>query len=124
MQNHPSYPVLSQLLAKYPATGGALFQVYNDLTLAQRWTEVEVLDLPACKRAAIKGQRPTPDTDRGPSICVVVPCLLSESISTSWLRATFTSLDPLPSEIYVAITSEDTSTVYYKISQGIVKPPV
>ncbi|KIK47092.1 hypothetical protein CY34DRAFT_319389 [Suillus luteus UH-Slu-Lm8-n1] len=124
MQNHPSYPVLSQLLAKYPATGGALFQVYNDLTLAQRWTDVEVLDLPACKRAAIKGQRPTTDTDRGPSICVVVPCSLSESISTSWLRAAFTSLDPLPSEIYVAITSEDTSTVYYKISQGIVKPPV
>ncbi|KAJ8589568.1 hypothetical protein M405DRAFT_203520 [Rhizopogon salebrosus TDB-379] len=124
MQKHPSHAVLSQVLAKYPATGGALFQVYNDLTLAQRWSDVQVLDLPACGRAAIKGKRPTTDTDQGPSVCIVVPCSLSESISTSWLRAVFTSLEPSPTEIYVAITTEDTSTVYYKISQGIVKPPV
>ncbi|OJA10567.1 hypothetical protein AZE42_03147 [Rhizopogon vesiculosus] len=123
MQNHPS-AILGQVLAKYPASGGALFQVYNDLTLAQRWSDVQVLDLTACGRAAIKGKRPTTDTDQGPSTCVVVPCSLSESISTSWLRAAFTSLEPSGTEIYVAITTEDTSTVYYKISQGIVKPPV
>jgi hypothetical protein len=29
-----------------------------------------------------------------------------------------------PKEIYLAITTEDASIVYYKISQGIVKPPV
>lgn len=29
-----------------------------------------------------------------------------------------------PKEMYLAITSEDASIVYYKISQGIVKPPV
>jgi len=29
-----------------------------------------------------------------------------------------------PPEIYLAITSEDASIVYYKISLGIVKPPV
>jgi len=82
-------------------------------------------------------------TDQGSSVCVVVPCSLSESISTSWyvvcgsahavstrvqrvrrLHSAFTSLEPSPTEIYVAITTEDTSTVYYKISQGIVKPPV
>lgn len=82
-------------------------------------------------------------TDQESSVCVVVPCSLSESISTSWyvvvavltlhlpvfkrvrrLHSAFTSLEPSPTEIYVAITTEDTSTVYYKISQGIVKPPV
>jgi hypothetical protein len=70
---------------------------------AQRWTDVQVLDLPACGRAAIKGKRPTAvsifycqrihpslidvreqGTDQGSSVCVVVPCSLSESISTSW----------------------------------------
>lgn len=29
-----------------------------------------------------------------------------------------------PAELYLAITSEDASIVYYKISLGIVKPPV
>lgn len=29
-----------------------------------------------------------------------------------------------PKELYLAITTEDASVVYYKISQGIVKPPV
>jgi tRNA-splicing endonuclease subunit Sen15, fungi type len=28
-----------------------------------------------------------------------------------------------PAEIYLAITSDDSSIVYYKISSGIVKPP-
>ncbi|KAL4255205.1 SEN15 family protein [Pleurotus pulmonarius] len=29
-----------------------------------------------------------------------------------------------PPEVYLAITTEDSSIVYYKISRGIVKPPL
>ncbi|KAH7924539.1 hypothetical protein BV22DRAFT_1035053 [Leucogyrophana mollusca] len=125
MQNHPSYPKLSQLIAKYPKASAALFQVYNDLLLAQRWSDIEVLDLPACSRGAIKGRRPITDTETIRSTCVVVPCSIAESLSTSWFHAAFASLgDPPPEEMYLAITTEDASTVYYKISKGIVKPPV
>lgn len=39
------------------------------------------------------------------------------------LENAFVSLDN-PPEVYLAITSEDSSIVYYKISRGIVKPPL
>lgn len=38
------------------------------------------------------------------------------------LRGTFERLQA--KEVYLAITSEDASIVYYKLSNGIVKPPV
>ncbi|KIJ64573.1 hypothetical protein HYDPIDRAFT_28507 [Hydnomerulius pinastri MD-312] len=125
MQAHPSHRNLTQLLSKYPKAAGALFQVYNDLTLAQRWTEVEVIDLPDCQRAAIKGLKPSSDAGEPASVYVVLPCSLAESISTSWFRDAFASLGTnAPEAIFVAITAEDSSTVYYKISKGIVKPPL
>ncbi|KAH7915444.1 hypothetical protein BJ138DRAFT_1097868 [Hygrophoropsis aurantiaca] len=41
------------------------------------------------------------------------------------LHSAFASIgDPSPEEIYLAITTDDASIVYYKISKGIVKPPV
>ncbi|EGN93977.1 hypothetical protein SERLA73DRAFT_156092 [Serpula lacrymans var. lacrymans S7.3] len=129
MENHPSYPALQSLLRKYPKAAGSLFQTYNDLLLAQKWTSIELLDLSSCSRAAIKGQKPRvePEPLRPPYI--VVPCSLAESLSTSWLQAAFTHLDKLSddkpaSEIFLAMTSEDASIVYYKISRGIVKPPM
>lgn len=69
-----------------------------------------------------------------------MPCTISETLSTrlwvppgistvscpniySSLDDAFTSLGK-PSEIYLAITSEDASIVYYKISSGVVKPSI
>jgi tRNA-splicing endonuclease subunit Sen15 len=51
--------------------------------------------------------------------------MLSTSLKASFIRIqdAFTSLSR-PKEIYLAITSEDASLVYYKLSDGIVKPPV
>ncbi|KIM89210.1 hypothetical protein PILCRDRAFT_95170 [Piloderma croceum F 1598] len=118
MENHPSYPALSSVLPKYPRAAGALFQAYNDILFAQQWSDVEVIDLASCSRGAVKGRRPQTDE----TLCVV-PCSLAESISTSWLHDAFKELQ-FPKEIYLAITSEDASIVYYKISRGIVKPPV
>jgi len=118
MENHPSYPALSPILPKYPKAAGALFQTYNDIIFAQQWSDVEVLDLASCSRGAVRGCRPQTEE----KMCVV-PCSLAESLSTSWLHDAFKGLEN-PKEIFLAITSEDASIVYYKISNGIVKPPV
>ena len=81
------------------------------------------------------------------STCIVVPCELAESLSTSWcvqtslwrglpsthfdshrIRDAFDALDSqladAPETLFVAICSEDSSIVYYKISKGIIKPQV
>jgi len=118
MENHPSFPALSSILPKYPKAAGALFQTYNDILFAQQWSAVEVLDLASCSRGAVKGRRPQTEE----TLCVV-PCSLAESLSISWLQAAFKELQH-PKEIYLAIATDDSSIVYYKISQGIVKPPV
>ncbi|KAF5386986.1 hypothetical protein D9615_001967 [Tricholomella constricta] len=118
MESHPSYSALAPILRKYPRAAGALFQAYNDVVFAQQWTDVEVIELEACGRAAIKGRKPKTEIDLH-----VVPCTLSETVSFAWLQDAFTLLEN-PAGIYLAITSEDASIVYYKISQGIVKPPV
>lgn len=70
----PKYKLLSPLIHKYPRSGGALFQAYNDLSLswmhsfllycateshpAQQWTDLEVLDLTGCSRGAFRGRKP------------------------------------------------------------------
>ncbi|KAH0838025.1 tRNA intron endonuclease [Lanmaoa asiatica] len=126
MQSHPSQPRLAELIKKYPKSAGALFQTFNDVTLAQKWTDIEVLELPKCGRGAIKGLRPS--LGESPSTCIVVPCGLAESLSTSWIRDAFAALDnqlaDAPETLFVAICSEDSSIVYYKISKGILKPQV
>ncbi|TFK34736.1 tRNA intron endonuclease [Crucibulum laeve] len=118
MENHPSYSALSDVVEKYPRTAGSLFQAYNDILYAQQWQDVEVLDLEGCERGAIQGCKKDTET-----ILHVVPCSLAETVSFAWLQTAFTLLSD-PPEIYLAITSEDASIVYYKISRGIVKPPV
>ncbi|KAF9265750.1 hypothetical protein L218DRAFT_115894 [Marasmius fiardii PR-910] len=136
MEKHPSYPELSNLISEYPKHAGALFQTYNDLSLgkassskaesslkihsAQQWRDVEVQDLGAPHlRGYISGRRPITATDAD-TLLYVVPCSLTESISTNWLIGIFEKLSA--EEIYLAINTDDSSIVYYKISDGIVKP--
>lgn len=56
---------------------------------------------------------------RGRSACPSHAELVKNSIR---LQAAFAQLNT--KEMYLGIASEDASIVYYKISQGIVKPPV
>ncbi|EJF65727.1 hypothetical protein DICSQDRAFT_77448 [Dichomitus squalens LYAD-421 SS1] len=118
MEKHPSYEALAPYLSKYPKVAGPLFQTYNDLKLGQQWTGLELVELSGCSRCAIRGRRP-----QQVDLLHVVPCSLSESLSTDWIRTTFKELDG-PSHVYLAINTEDSSIVYYKISPGIVKPPL
>ncbi|EIW81175.1 hypothetical protein CONPUDRAFT_124153 [Coniophora puteana RWD-64-598 SS2] len=134
MQNHPSHAALAPFLSKYPQSSGPLFQAYNDIVLAQKWTEIALLDVPSCQRGAIRGTRPLAPTDPDAprATCVVLPVSLSEEISTRWLRNAFADLAAQQAasgtqsgdELYLAIAADDASTVFYKLSRGIVKPPV
>ncbi|KAF7306273.1 Sen15 domain-containing protein [Mycena indigotica] len=133
MQRHPSYKVLQPVVTKYPRAAGCLFQTYNDIVYgqsrffrpddyetealsAQGWTDVQVLELEGLSRAAISGKKPKMD-----ATLYVVPCSLAETLSFGWLQDAFTQLSD-PPEIFLAITSDDASIVYYKLSRGIVKP--
>ncbi|KAF8901545.1 tRNA intron endonuclease [Mucidula mucida] len=117
---HPSNEALDALITKYPETSGCLFQVYNDILYAQSWTDVNVVDLGLVldfPRGAVKGRR-----DAG-TLVYVVPCALTEFLTYAWLQNAFRALEN-PSEIYLGISADDSSIVYYKLSAGIVKPPV
>ncbi|KAJ7223196.1 tRNA intron endonuclease [Mycena pura] len=118
MEAHPSYEPLADVLHKYPRAAGSTFQAYNDIVLVQRWTQVAIVELEGVSRAAISGKKPQTD-----ATLYVVPCSLSETLSFGWLQTAFTLLSD-PPEIFLAITSDDASIVYYKICRGIVKPHV
>ncbi|KAG8899726.1 hypothetical protein FRC01_010400 [Tulasnella sp. 417] len=100
---------------------------YNDLKFAQKWTNISVVDIPALKRYAIRGDMPAPaetsEQKSTPQSRIVVPCMLSENLSIEWINAVFDTVTPPPSEIYMGIVSDDSSIVYYKLSKGMVKPP-
>ncbi|ETW81871.1 hypothetical protein HETIRDRAFT_317965 [Heterobasidion irregulare TC 32-1] len=114
----PQYTILSPYLARYPRSAGVIYQTYNDLLLAQQWSELEVVDLSFCQRVGFRGVRPEMDTRS-----YVVPCSLAEVLSMSWMQSAFEAFGE-PQELYLAITSDDSSLVYYKLSLGMTKPPV
>ncbi|KIM27981.1 hypothetical protein M408DRAFT_146733 [Serendipita vermifera MAFF 305830] len=139
-----SHISVATLANKYPSNAGDLTQVYNDLHLAQRWRNVIAIDLDAAKRPALMGVKPD-NEEHGVDVgTIVVPCSLSDHLSLNWIKDIFRAIELLkvestsatdsqneqvscPSEwhrtfIYLAITSQDSSQVYYKLSDGIVKP--
>ncbi|KAF8322591.1 hypothetical protein DL93DRAFT_2162719 [Clavulina sp. PMI_390] len=86
---------------------------------AQQWIDVTVEDLPALSRGILKGKKSAEEGTR-----IVVPCSLAENLSIEWLNTVFANQDPTPMEIWVGIVADDSSLVYYKLSKGIVKPPM
>jgi len=103
----------------------------------QQWRDVSVVDLgPVCARAAVTGRKLSGETDE---LLHIVPCSLTEQLSFELcvvvfiiffhyltdLRASFQNAFKAltdPPAIYLAINSDDSSIVYYKISTGFVKP--
>ncbi|KAH8114430.1 tRNA intron endonuclease [Phellopilus nigrolimitatus] len=118
MEKHPSFPAVSALAKSYPRAAGALLSTYNDLSLAQMWKDVEVVDIPSCSRGAFRGRRPNTDV-----VLAVVPCAMTELLSLDWIKGAFKDLGD-PPEIFLGISTEDSSIVYYKISPGFAKPPL
>jgi len=96
-----------------------LFQVYSDIVYAQQWVEVDVKDITEVGRIVISGKKSTDDNCR-----VIVPCSLTETFTIDWLKQIYTHHTPPITEFWLAIVSDDSSFVYYKMSRGIVKPPM
>ncbi|KZO97180.1 hypothetical protein CALVIDRAFT_597885 [Calocera viscosa TUFC12733] len=119
MDVHPAFDAIKPLLTKYPATAASLYQAYNDLLHAQQWTDLQVVDVPKAGRGIVRGVKPKEDSPK-----LVVPCDLNESLSLGWLSEVFDTISPPPEEVYLGIVSSDSSIVYYRISRGIVTPPM
>jgi len=120
MESHPIHSDdVRDLCQKYPRQAGSFFQAISDLKFSQKWLEVEAVDLEKAGRIVISGRK-----DAQEPLRIVAPCSLSESLSIQWLNAIFDEVSPPPTEIYLGITSEDSSIVYYRLSKGIVKPPI
>jgi len=120
MNSHPAYSDdVKALCQKYPRQAGSFFQAYSDLKFSQKWLELKTIDLEKAQRVVIMGRKDATEPTR-----IVAPCSLGESLSIQWLNAIFDEVSPPPAEIYLGITSEDSSIVYYRLSKGIVKPPM
>lgn len=109
---------------------------------AQEWAEMGVIDLGEdISRVAIYGRRKRGLEEGGgfqDATSYAVPCSLSEVLSfEKWVSLLTLRVDDSrcirlhsafgrlkAKEFYLAVTSEDASIVYYKLSDGIVKPPV
>jgi len=118
MNLQSSHPTLSSYVGKYPSLRGILLLTYNDLLYGQCWSDVEVLELPVCGRLLLKGVVNETKTTN-----IVLPCSLSETLSIEWLSQVFDELKG-PREIHLGIVSDDSSIVYYRIGDGIIKPPL
>ncbi|KAJ7810290.1 hypothetical protein B0H14DRAFT_2379226, partial [Mycena olivaceomarginata] len=115
---------LAHVLPTYPRAAGSVFQAYNDILLVQQWTDVEIVDLEGISRAAISGKKPK--TVRSCVSMLGLSCLFFGIFMTR-ISTLFPALWPRrsPSDgIFLAITSDNASIVYYKLSRGIVKPQV
>ncbi|KAH7103045.1 tRNA intron endonuclease [Auriculariales sp. MPI-PUGE-AT-0066] len=118
MESHPVTKMLGNMLGRYPRSAGALFQVFNDLLLAQRWQNLRAIDLANVERVVVCGRQPGSDQE-----VYVVPCSLAEPLPLSIFHLVFQSLSQVAT-IHLGIVGNDSSVVYYKLSSDIVKPPM
>ena len=122
-ERHAAYAAVEPLCAKYPAQAGALFQTYVDLKYAARWRALDVHDTASFGKpgwAIIVGEAPDASDHRQ----VVVPLLLEQTVDTRMFTELFAHLPPdaATTHILLALMSNDATVVYYKLSQGLVKP--
>ena len=143
------YPVLSSLLIKYPNSAGPFFQTYNDILFSMyKPTHPTHTDHLQHKVGRISLSSIYHPVLAVPSKLFVHRQKSSTSSLAHWQNHyQFHGLYPIsfkvnpsinhsvrlqdafkdlgnPKEIYLGITADDSSIVYYKISQGIVKPPM
>ncbi|KAH9051478.1 hypothetical protein EDB87DRAFT_1571636, partial [Lactarius vividus] len=108
LDKQSKYLPLKGAVQRYPwtRTASAIFQTYNDLLLVQQWSDLELVDLPMCERY----------------LCAsVVPCSLVESLDE--FQSAFSGFEPC-GELFLVISAEDSSIVYYKLPMGITKSPL
>ncbi|GAA6061418.1 hypothetical protein JCM10212_004476 [Sporobolomyces blumeae] len=139
--NHPLAPKILPHCRKFPDQAAALFQSFVDLSLAQQWRDLEVVELDQCSTVVLRGRPKTPA--KAPP-AIVLPMNLHTPTSLASLDNVLKAVSSLESRqsepperaegdlevpsteqsttIYLAIVERDSSIVYYVLRQGIVSP--
>lgn len=129
---HPAYKVVGPTCEVYPKQAAAVWQAYCDLSYAANWSELQPLETDA-PWALLVGTPPPPLVGAGathtPSATpskptAVFPVDLAAILSPGDLSGVFGAL---PSHvdnetILLAVVSNDSTVVYYKLARGLVKP--
>lgn len=133
-EDHPSYPRVAALCAKYPAQGGALFQTFVDLQFSARWRELEAFEVPRGEPASGSGGASGSDLGAagwafvsgvprdGGARVPVLPLDIDETLSAGVIRDIFAALPPDAPCVLLALMSGDGTVVYYRLAKGMVKP--
>ncbi|KAG4305106.1 hypothetical protein PORY_001276 [Pneumocystis oryctolagi] len=109
-------------LTKYSLfkTYGFLYSVYTDLLLSQLWLELKIHHLPSNK-LIIQGTSP-----QNNKTFYVYPCSLEEHVSVKSFYQLYDELQNILEEnkhtLLLGIVNSDSTIVYYKISNDLVKP--
>ncbi|KAK9761398.1 hypothetical protein K7432_013734 [Basidiobolus ranarum] len=118
---HPKYKEIAEACETYPEEAEVLFQVYLDLTLEKEWSLVETKHVKAISRFVLEGKKELKEEIR-----YIVPTLASERWSLERIEKLFIELEKIldnkPSSVMLAITSTDSTVVYYTVHSGIVPP--
>ncbi|WFD44211.1 hypothetical protein MPSI1_002877 [Malassezia psittaci] len=129
-EQHPAFPDVEMMVQKYKTQGGPLLQTFCDLNYAASWRDLQVLDIVhdqdadlnqfgANGWAIILGRAPHHE-----AIQAVLPMSVEQSFDSATFSEIFKKLpeDVDASHILLAMMSNDSTVVYYKLSKGLVKP--
>lgn len=113
----------------HPKQAAALWQAYCDLAYAANWADLAPLPT-AAPWALLVGSPPAPlagaaaTTAAASKPTAVFPVDIAAVLSPRDLTSVFAALPPsVDSEtILLAVVSNDSTVVYYKLARGLVKP--
>ncbi|KAG4301731.1 hypothetical protein PCANB_001796 [Pneumocystis canis] len=101
-------------------TYSLLYYVYTDLLLSQLWLKLKIYCLPS-NRSIIQGTSP-----QNYKIFYVYPCSLEECVSVKSLCELYDEIRSVIGKneqtLLLGIVSPDSTIVYYKMSDGLLKP--
>ncbi|WFC95805.1 hypothetical protein MBRA1_002459 [Malassezia brasiliensis] len=128
--HHAAHSAVDPMAQAYPAQAAALFQTYVDLRYAASWRDLRVIEIvrDASGDARAFGARgwalicgTAPQTTQPQA---VLPMSIEQTFDTAMFSSVFAQLpnDVAASHLLLAMMSSDSTVVYYKLSQGLVKP--
>ncbi|ORX92633.1 hypothetical protein K493DRAFT_41856 [Basidiobolus meristosporus CBS 931.73] len=118
---HPKYQEVAAACESFPEEAATLFQVYLDLTLEKEWAWVKAKEIGGVAKVVLEGKKGLEEEKQ-----FIVPTSTSEPWSIERLEELFDefqrAIGDKPSSVMLAITSSDSTVVYYRVYSGIVPP--
>ncbi|EGG08519.1 uncharacterized protein MELLADRAFT_104929 [Melampsora larici-populina 98AG31] len=112
---------IKSIANQYPLQSSALIQAYSDLSAAQQWIDLRIqtcsLESNSSKVVLLRGKPNLTEPER-----LVYPISLTQSTNFKTLKNLFNQIGFSTQKILLAIISNDSSIVYYELSNGIVSP--